>query len=103
MVARLRPNLSCGAWIPALENPLGRFQILWHIASTVESIETMAVGDKANKQRVCMILELALYRSKRHFMPGGRGIERNVLLMLERVSSVHLRCALGHSVAVRAV
>ncbi len=36
-------------------------------------------------------------------MPGGRGVERTALLMLERVSRVHVGCALGHSDAVRAV
>jgi hypothetical protein len=50
-----------------------------------------------------MILELAPYRSKHCFMPSGKGVERTALLMLERVSRVHVRCALGHSEAVRAV
>ena len=84
-------------------NSLGRFQILRQVASIVDSIETMMVGDNAIRQCVCMILELAPYRSKRCFMLGGRGVERNALLVLERVSRVHVGYALGHSDAVRAV
>ena len=38
-------------------SPLGRFQILRHVASIVESIEAMAVGDSTIRQCVCMILE----------------------------------------------
>ena len=33
----------------------------------------------------------------------GRGVEITHFLMLERVSGVYVRCALGHSDAVRAV
>jgi hypothetical protein len=73
------------------------------VASIVESIEAMEVGDNAAKQCACMILELAPYRSKRCFMPCGRDVERYALLMLWRVSKVHARCALGHIDAVRAV
>ena len=51
-------------------NPLGRFQILWQVASIVDSIEAMAVGDNVVKQCVCMILELAPYKSRRCFLPG---------------------------------
>jgi len=87
--------------MPAMGNPLGRFQILRQVASIVESIEVMAEGDNAIRQCVCMILELAPYRSKRCFMHGGRGVEGTALLMLERVSRVRVRCALGHSDAVR--
>jgi hypothetical protein len=35
-------------------------------------------------------------------MLGGRGVERIAFLMLDRVSSVHLRYDFGHSDAVRA-
>ena len=49
-------------------------------------------------------LELAPYRSSRRcFMPGGRGFERDALLMLKNVSSVHSRCPFGHIGIVRAV
>ena len=84
-------------------NPLGRIHILRQVSSIVESIEATAVGNNAIKQWVCMILKLAPYTSKRYFMPGGRGVERTILLMLERVSRVHARCVLGHSDAVRAL
>jgi hypothetical protein len=82
---------------------LGRFQISRQVASIVESIEAMAVGDNSIRQRVRMILELAPYRSKRCFMLGGRGVEKTALLMLEKVSRAHVRCSLGHSDAVRSV
>ena len=36
-------------------------------------------------------------------MHGGRSVERTALLVLERVSRVHARGAVGHSDAVRAV
>ena len=103
MVGRLRPTLSSGAWRHTPGSPLGRFQILRQVASIVESIEVMSVGDNAIKQCVCMISDLAPYRSKRYFMPGGRGVERIALLMLERVSKVHVRYDLGHTDVVRAV
>ena len=74
MVGRLRPSSSCGAWMPTLGNPLGRFQILRQVASTMESIEAMAVGDNAIRQCMCMILKLAPYNSRRCFMHGGRGV-----------------------------
>ena len=48
-------------------------------------------------------MDLAPYKSKRCFMPGGRGVGITAWLMLERVSRVHVRCALVHSDAVRAV
>jgi hypothetical protein len=103
MVGKLRHSSFCGACRHVLGDPLGRLQILRQVASIVESIEAMVVGDHAIKQCVYMILELIPYRSKRHFMPNKRGVERTDLLMLERVSRVHARCALGHSEAVRAV
>jgi len=86
-----------------LGNPLGRFQNFRQVASYAESIEAMAVGNNGIKQCVCMILELAPYMSKRCCMPGERGAERIALIILERVSSVHLRCTLGHNDAVRTV
>jgi len=82
---------------------LGRFQILRHVACIVESTNATVVGDNAIKQCAFMILELAPHRRKRCFMHGGRGVERVALLMLERMSRVHVRCALGRSDAVRAV
>jgi hypothetical protein len=102
-MGRLRPNSVCGACRPALGNPFGRFQILRQVASSLESIEVMALGESAIRQCVCMILELAPYRSNRCLMPGGRGVERIALLMLASVSSVHFRCALGYRDDVRVV
>jgi hypothetical protein len=73
------------------------------VAPIVESIEAMAVVDTDIKQCVCIILELAPYKIKRCFMHGEKSVERSTLLMLERVSRVHVRYALGHSDAVSAV
>ena len=39
----------------------------------------------------------------RCFTPGGRGVARTALLIVDRVSVVHLRCAFGFKEAVRAV
>ena len=61
------------------------------------------MGDNPIKQCVCMILKIAPYRSKCCFMLDERSVEITALLMLERVSSVHLRCASSHSDAVRTV
>ena len=61
------------------------------------------MGDNAIKQCMCMILEIAPYKSKRCFIPDGMGVEITTLLMLKRVSSAHLRCTLGYSDALRAV
>jgi len=86
-----------------LGNSLGRFQMLRQVDSIMDSIEAMAMDNSAIKQRMCMILELAPNMSKRYFMHGGRGVERTALLMLERVSRVHVRCALRHSDVLSAV
>ena len=82
---------------------LGRFHILWPIASIAESMGAMAVGDVVIKQCMCKISELAPYKSTCCCMRGGRGVEIISLLMLERVSRFRVRCALGHSDAMRAV
>ena len=103
MMGRLMPNSSCGACIPALGNYLGRCQILRQIVSNVESTECMALGESAINQCVCKILELARYINRCYFMPCGRGVERTALLMVAKVSSVHVRCAFGHRNAARAV
>ena len=63
----------------------------------------MSLSDNAVKQCVCVILKIAPHRSKRYFMPCGSGVDITALLMSERVSRVHARCALGHSDAARAV
>jgi len=55
------------------------------------------------KHVVCVIFELAPYRSKQWFVPGVRGVERTALLMLTRMSSVHIRCTFGHRDDMRAV
>ena len=66
------------------------------------SMEVMALGESDIRQRVCILLEVASYRSKRFLMLDGRGVEKSVLLMLARVSRVHVRRALGHTNDVRA-
>ena len=95
MVGKLRLNSSCGACRPALGSPLGRFHIFRQVASNLESMEVITLGDSAMRQWVCIILELALHRSSRCLIPGGKGIERIALLMLARVSRVQASCALG--------
>ena len=69
----------------------------------MEPVGAIAVGDNDIKQCVCIFLKLAPYKSKRCFVLGWRGVERTALRILERVSRVHVRCALGHCDAVRAV
>jgi hypothetical protein len=56
MVARLRPSSSCGACSPALGKPLGRRQILRQVASSEESMDVVAAGERAMRQCVCIIL-----------------------------------------------
>ena len=60
-------------------------------------------GESAIRQCVCIILELAPYRRRRCFTPGGRGVARTALLIVAKVSIVHLRCAFGLREAVRVV
>ena len=60
------------------------------------------VGESAIRQCVCIILELAPYRRRRCFTPGGR-VARIALLMVVKVSIVHLMCAFGLREAVRVV
>ncbi len=83
--------------------PLGSFQILRHVASSLESIVVTVAGESATRQCVCMILELALYMRRRRIPPGGRGVARNALLRVDKVSMVHLRGDFGLREAVRAV
>jgi hypothetical protein len=103
MVGRLRPNSLCGACRPALGSPLRRFHILRQFASKVDSIAEMAVGDNAIKQCVCMILELAPYKSRHYFMLYGRGVDSIALLMLDILWSVNCRCAFMQSDAGKVV
>ncbi len=88
---------------PTLGNHLERLHIFWQVAGDLESMEVIALGECAIRQRACIILEMAPYSSKRCLILGGRGVERIALLMLARVSRVHARCALGQGDAVRAV
>jgi hypothetical protein len=81
----------------------GKVPYFRQVASNLESMEVIALGDSAMRQLVCIILELAPYRSSLCLIRGGRCVERIALLMLARVSRVHARCALGHRDAVRAV
>ena len=73
------------------------------VASSRESMEDIAVGERAIRQCVCIILELAPYRRRCCLIFGGRGVVSTALLMVVRTSSVHLRCALGQRDAVSAV
>jgi hypothetical protein len=95
MVGRLRPKSSWGACRSALGIFWGRFHILQQAASSVESVEVMALGDNAIRQRVCMILEIAPCRSRRCLFPGGGSVERIALQMVERVYCVNLNVLLG--------
>jgi hypothetical protein len=72
MVGRLSPNSSCGTCRHALGKSFVSFQILRHVASSLESIVVIDDGKSATRQYVCMILELAPYRRRRCFTPGGR-------------------------------
>jgi hypothetical protein len=103
MVGRLRPSSSCGACNPALGKPLGRRPKFWQVASIEESMEVIAPDERAMRQCVCIILELAPYRRRRCLMFGGRGVVSTALLMVARTSSVNLRWALGQRDVVRAV
>ncbi len=69
----------------------------------MESIVVMAAGESAMRQGMCMILELAPYRRRRCFTPGGRRVARNALLIVDKVSIFHFMCAFGLREAVRAV
>jgi hypothetical protein len=40
-------------------------------------------GESAIRKYVCMILELAPYRRRRCFIPGGREVARTALLMVD--------------------
>ncbi len=82
---------------------MGRLRVFRQVASHLESMEVMTLSESAIRQWVCIILELTLYTSNRCLIPGGKGVERIVLLMLAKVSKVHARCALGYRDAVRVV
>ena len=73
------------------------------MASSSESIIVIDVGESAIRQYACMILELAPYRRRRCFTPGGRGVARTALLIVVKVSIVQLRCDFGRREAVKAV
>ncbi len=103
MVGRLRPSSSCGTCSPALGKPLGRHQTFRQVASSEESIEFIAIDERAMRQRVCIVLELAPYRRRLCLMFGGRGVFSTALSMVDMTSSVHLRWALGQRDVVSAV
>ena len=73
------------------------------MASSLESIVVIDVGESAIRQSVRMILELAPYRRRTFFIPGGRGVSMTALLIVAKVSINHLRCAFGLREAVKAV
>ena len=103
MVGRFSLKSPSGACRPALAKPLGSFQILRHVASSLESILVIYAGESAIRQCVCMILELAPYKRRRCFTPDGRGVDRTALLIVDKVAIVHLRCAFGLREDVRVV
>ena len=103
MVGRLRHGSSCGAYNPALGKSLGRRQILRQVASSRESMEVIAAGERAMRPCACIILELDPYRKRRCLMFGGRGVVSTSLMMVARTSSVHLKWALGQRDVVSAV
>ncbi len=82
--------------------PLDNFHNLWHVASSSESIIVIYARESAITQCVGMILELAPYRRRRCLIQDGRGVARTSLLMVDKVSIVHLRCAFGYREAVKA-
>ena len=59
LVEMLKPSSSCGACNPALGNLFGRRHVLRQVASNDESMEVIAAGERATRQCVCIILELA--------------------------------------------
>ena len=59
--------------------------------------------ESAIRQCVCMILELAPYKRRRCFTPGGRGVARTTLLIVAKVSIVYVRYSFRLREAVRAV
>ena len=73
------------------------------MASILESMMVMADGDNAMRHCVCRIFEFAPYSSRRCLTPGGRGAASTAWLMVDIVFRVQVRCALGHSDAVRVV
>ena len=66
-------------------------------------MEVIAACERAMRQCVCIMLELALYRRRHCLIFGGEGVVSTALLMVARTSSVHLRCALGQRDVVKAV
>ena len=72
------------------------------MASSRQSMEVIAAGERAMRQCVCISLELPPYR-RRCLMFGDRGVVSTALLVVARASSVHLRWALGQSDVVSAV
>ena len=69
----------------------------------MKSMVLMHVGESAIMQCVCMIFELDPYKRRRCFSPGGWGVARTTLLMVDKVSFVHPRYAFGFLEAVRDV
>ena len=72
------------------------------MASSRESMEVIAVGERVMRQCMCIVLELAPYGRRRCLIFGCRGVVSTVLPVVARTSSVHLRCALGQRDAVSA-
>ena len=52
---------------------------------------------------MCMILKLAPYRRRYCYILAVRRVDKTVLLMVDRVSSVHLRCVFSQREATRVV
>ncbi len=88
---------------PALGKPLRSFQILRQVASKKESTAIIDAGERAIRQWVCIILELAPYRRRRCLMFAGNGVLSTALLIGDITPSLHWRWALGLSDVVSGV
>ena len=75
-MGRFRPSFSCGACKLLLGKPSSDFQILWHVASNLESMAIIIAVDSDIRQCMCMILEFAPYRRRRCFILDGRRVAR---------------------------
>ena len=86
-----------------MRKPLGRFQTFRHVASSLESMVVMDAWGSAIRRCACTILELAPFRRRRCFIYDGRGVARTALLMVDKVSVVHVKFAFELREVVRVV
>ncbi len=73
------------------------------VASSEKYMEVIAAGERAMRQYVCIILELAPYRRRRCLMFEGKEVVSTALLMVAMTSSAPLRWDLGQRDDVSAV